>query len=260
MPDTSTENPYKSDSYACNGPEITDIPASLWNFLIAKGLDSVTVASIMGNVSWESGGFDPAVISSDGNNSIGLCQWTRERKNRLENFASTMNKPATDPRVQFDYLWIELSQDYAAVITDMRAKGDSIEKQTETFCFEFEGPQRELAHLPERIESATQIFQTQGKGVTTKGSYTAKQVGHQMYGTQAPAGGVAVVSMTKDSVTLKKLPGMCYAEPIYPDFSSKGKLYVQARGVEPKQSTYHPAVNTLCGYEATNSHEYSEAA
>ena len=52
------------------------VPERIWNFLCnEKGLGSVTTASIMGNIAQESM-YNTSAQSSDGQGSIGICQWT----------------------------------------------------------------------------------------------------------------------------------------------------------------------------------------
>ena len=83
--------------------EITD---ALWKFFIDKGLPEITAAAIMGNIQQESG-FILDSLSYDGNNSIGLCQWTFGRRTALQEFARNMGLHETDLEAQMEYLWKE---------------------------------------------------------------------------------------------------------------------------------------------------------
>lgn len=156
------------------GEESTNngVPQRIWDFLIGKGLGSVTVAAIIGNIGVESAGFQLDALSSDGHESYGLCQWTAGRKENLFNLANSMGKPPSDLDVQLNYLWQELQGSHKHALDATVACGDNLEDATEVFCRKFEVPDMKYAHLDKRIEIARQAFETQGKGVATSGTYT----------------------------------------------------------------------------------------
>ena len=65
---------------------------------------------------------------------------------------------------------------------------------------------------------------------------------------------------TEHSLIQKLLPGMTLCDPVYPDLSSKSKLYIRIKDMKPKQFMYQLIANTLNGYKVTSSHKFSEVA
>lgn len=59
-----------------------DVAMTVWNALRAQGYNRATASGIMGNICQESH-FNIGAVSSDGNDSYGICQWTFDRKSRL---------------------------------------------------------------------------------------------------------------------------------------------------------------------------------
>ena len=158
-----------------------DVPSKVWQFLASKGLGSTTIAAIMGNIAIESGGFNLDALSNDGASSYGLCQWTASRKDNLFALASQMGQDPSSLDVQLAFLWQELTgPSYSKALADTIACGDDIDKATETFCNEFEGPS--IPHLDRRQTEAARAFQTQGKGMATQGTYTPGNSGSKSSG------------------------------------------------------------------------------
>lgn len=141
--------------------EITD---ALWKFFIDKGLPEITAAAIMGNIQQESG-FILDSLSYDGNNSIGLCQWTFGRRTALQEFARNMGLHETDLEAQMEYLWKELNtpgvlNGYRGSIKSLEELKaiDDIEVATEQFCWSFERPLD--AQMDKRVQYAKNWYTT----------------------------------------------------------------------------------------------------
>ena len=163
--------------YFGKGPDTSNtsnngVPQRIWDFLTSKGLGSVTVAAIIGNIGVESAGFQLDALSQDGHDSYGLCQWTAGRKEALFSMAQSMGKQPSDLDAQLEYLWYELTNDEKGALDATIACGNDLQKATETFCRQFERPDMQYAHLDRRISIAQSAFDTQGKGVATNGTYT----------------------------------------------------------------------------------------
>lgn len=163
--------------YFGRGPEAdtssnNGVPQRIWDFLTSKGLGSVTVAAIIGNIGVESGGFQLDALSQDGHDSYGLCQWTAGRKEALFSMAQSMGKQPSDLDAQLEYLWSELTGAESGALEATIACGNDLQAATETFCRQFERPNMAYAHLDRRIAIAQSAFDTQGKGVATNGTYT----------------------------------------------------------------------------------------
>lgn len=213
------------------------VPERIWKFLTAeKGLGSVTAASIMGNIAQESM-YNTNAVSSDGHESIGICQWTDSRKDNLINFAQSIGKSHLDLEAQLQFLWkeIEAGGYIAPMHTASSSKStpeEQIAAEVEAFCFGFERPAREYANLPNRIKYAMEAYQKQGKGILAAGTYIPSN---------NPANGaLGQTSVAKrgtvperigtekqghvDEWKVKPLdPDKTFCEPIYPDLTSIGE-------------------------------------
>lgn len=136
-----------------------------WNFLISKGLTELSVSAIMGNIQAESG-FDPSLIEAGNGIGFGLCQWSFGRRTQLEAYGTDFNH-------QLNFLWSELSGenlsetgadfqwlDQAGYLTHMQFMEGvgSLDDLTSAFCFCWERPNFELAHLEFRQEWALNYY------------------------------------------------------------------------------------------------------
>lgn len=85
------------------------IAEKVWNFLIEQGYSEVAVAGLMGNIHQESGGFNPAAVQNASSGAgIGLCQWSGDRRTKLENYAKKLGKDWSDVDVQLSFLVKEI--------------------------------------------------------------------------------------------------------------------------------------------------------
>ena len=95
---------------------------SMVNFLMSKGLTREQALGIAGNLMAESG-FNPNAIGDRGT-SGGFAQWHNERFTNLQNFAKARGKHWTDPNIQAEFLWHELTEGgYKNVLTKIKGAG-----------------------------------------------------------------------------------------------------------------------------------------
>lgn len=141
------------------------IEKTVWDYFKGKNVPDITIASIMGNIYAESG-FDPDAIESGNGIGLGLCQWSFGRRTQLEAFGTTLPN-------QLDFLWSELTGqntevtganyqwiDKEAYLTNeifMQGSG-TIPQLVSAFCFCWERPAEEYAHLDVRIEWANKYY------------------------------------------------------------------------------------------------------
>lgn len=217
MADISNNKP-KVDK-AATGPD--DYPGRIWDYLIGKGLGSVTTAAIMGNI-WQESKYSPTACENGDVGGYGICQWTdphrgEGRRTNLETFAAQKGKPVSDLDVQLDYLWNEIQIGYGSVISHMQQYPDDLAKQTEIWCREFEAPDMEYANLQGRINAAQEAYDKQGKGIKVENTYDASSA-YSSGGAKSSDGGFRYIEHGK-TVTIIKLPdNKTFCEPIYPDF------------------------------------------
>lgn len=153
------------------------IQEQVWNYLKGRNLTEKSVAAVMGNIQAESG-FDPTQVEQGNSIGFGLCQWSYGRRTQLEAYG-------TDLTHQLNFLWSELTgqdlnitgADFQWInksgylsLTDFMNGNGSIDDLTKAFCFCWERPNANLAHLDYRIQSANNYFnQFTGTGSGTGG-------------------------------------------------------------------------------------------
>jgi len=109
--------------------------ASIWNFLVGKGLSGVAAAGIMGNFQQESS-LDPQAVQggspsatppwsqpggSYGAGGYGIAQWTSTgRQQALQSFADSQGLPVSSLSVQLDFFWQEMTQSYGGTLSALR--------------------------------------------------------------------------------------------------------------------------------------------
>lgn len=127
-------------------------PSNDQNYIIQyfknKGLTESQARGIYGNIMQESSG-NIRAISSDGNNSYGLAQWTGIRKDRL------FNKYGTNPtmRQQLDFLWEELNTTHREALRQLKGT-TTVRDATKVFMDEFERPHKDYANFNKRLKYA----------------------------------------------------------------------------------------------------------
>ena len=104
---------------------------SMVNFLMGKGLTKEQALGIAGNLMAESG-FNPNAIGDRGT-SGGFAQWHdvspgKGRFTNLQNFAKARGRHWTDPEVQAEFMWHELTEGgYGNVLSKIRGASSSEE-------------------------------------------------------------------------------------------------------------------------------------
>lgn len=142
-----------------------EIEQFVWNFLSGKGLADEVCSAIMGNIEAESE-FNPDLIESGSGVGFGLCQWSYDRRTQIEAYG-------TDLEHQCNFLWSELTGENLDVTGAdkqwINAKGYtytsfinnqySIDEATQAFCWCWERPNEDLAHIDRRITSANYYYE-----------------------------------------------------------------------------------------------------
>jgi hypothetical protein len=141
-----------------------EIEQATWDYLRSQGLPELSTAATMGNIEAESD-FDPNLIEAGNGIGLGLCQWSFGRRTQLEAYG-------TDLQHQYRFLWAELSGNIGDTGADfqwtnnsnylsheqfMNGQG-SLNELTSAFCFCWERPNADLAHLARRQESANTYY------------------------------------------------------------------------------------------------------
>lgn len=143
-----------------------EIERATWNFLRSKGLSELSTSAIMGNIEAESE-FDPSLVEVGNGIGLGLCQWSFGRRTQLEAYGTDLNH-------QFNFLWAELTGGGQGTGADMQwfnrsgyltneqfmSGSGSLNELTSAFCFCWERPNVDLAHLSRRQTSANTYYST----------------------------------------------------------------------------------------------------
>ena len=154
-----------------------DVPETVWNFLASKGVASVAIAGIMGNM-WAESRYNPAANQLDNEPNmdpykagVGLCQWTETRKDTLNSVAAGMGTTWTDVNAQLTHLWNEIGPGgYYHEHLQAMCKINDVAQATQYWFSNFEAGNPAYAHMDERIAAAQEAFQKQGKGIKTAGN------------------------------------------------------------------------------------------
>ena len=144
-------------------------------------LSETQSAAVMGNIQAESG-FDPSIIEGGSGWGFGLCQWTNPnggstgRRANLEQYAASIGKDPSDIGVQCDFLLAELNPNggcngyatYQLMTTNYEGKSwnkdtfntaTDLETLTKAFCYCWERPNAQYAHIDVRLEAAKEYYQ-----------------------------------------------------------------------------------------------------
>lgn len=130
-----------------------NVQEKVWFSLRNMGFSEYAVAGAMGNIDYESGGFNPSSIEGGTGKGIGLCQWTGDRREGLEAYAIAKETTWQDVDTQVEFLMAELTKGGGAggkaKYQLMSAEGykpddwinaQSVDVATEAFCYTFERP------------------------------------------------------------------------------------------------------------------------
>ena len=156
------------------------IQYQVWTKLRTQ-LSETQSAAVMGNIQAESG-FDPSIIEGGTGWGFGLCQWTNPnggstgRRANLEQYAASIGKDPSDIGVQCDFLLAELNPSggcngyasYQLMTTNYEGKSwnkdtfntsTDLETLTKAFCYCWERPNAQYAHIDVRLEAAKEYYQ-----------------------------------------------------------------------------------------------------
>lgn len=142
-----------------------------WNALKSLGYSDYAVAGAMGNIHYESGGFNASAIEGGSGEGLGLCQWSFGRKTQLKNYAASLGKSATDENVQIQFLCAELTPggtgfaDYQLMTNNgyspsQWVNATSVAEATRAFCWTFERPNKSAGNssMSQRISAAQSYY------------------------------------------------------------------------------------------------------
>lgn len=121
------------------------------DYFVSKGLTRNQAKGIYGNLMQESRG-NIRAVSSDGNNSYGLAQWTGPRKQKL----FSMYGPNPTARQQLDFLWWELNNTHKDALASLR-RTSTVSDATRVFMNDFERPHKDYANFSKRLKYANSI-------------------------------------------------------------------------------------------------------
>jgi hypothetical protein len=113
------------------------------DYLMAQhGLSPIASAALIGNLGWESPGFNTSQ-RHDGGRGFGLAGWDPSRTAGLQAFAAAQKKPITDPQVQIDYAVHEMKSgtDMGAARAWAMLQGATTPEQANAAIMHFFRPQ-----------------------------------------------------------------------------------------------------------------------
>lgn len=159
------------------------IEEKVWVALRKMGYSEIATAGAMGNIYYESGGFNPEAIEGGTGEGIGLCQWSFGRKTALMNYAASKGKDWRDEDTQVEFLVGELTpgggangyasyqlMTYNGYSPNQWIDATDIATSTTAFCWTFERPANGSS-LPIRIEAAQNYYdQFKGRPLDSFGS------------------------------------------------------------------------------------------
>lgn len=105
--------------------------ATVYDFLIGKGLRDFQAAAVIGNLQQESR-LNPVVSPGDGGRSHGIAQWNGSRWKDLQDFASNSGLSPDSIEAQLGFLWHELETNPSAGLDQLEAS-TSIEEAVQVF-------------------------------------------------------------------------------------------------------------------------------
>ena len=183
-----------------------DVGEHIWNYLSSKGLGSLAIAGIMGNMQQESG-FNPKImegggesdeVNLDSDGGYGLCQWSFSRKQDLANFAQSQGRSSGDLETQLDFMLSELSR--GDTISKMDNAG-SAGQAAYIFHSDFERSNDGPEVIQNRMDNAERAFQTQGKGIATGSTFKGSGSSSSNNGPQGIFGALSELTNKISSLT-----------------------------------------------------------
>lgn len=144
-----------------------------YNFFISEeggGFTPPQAAAMIGNFLQESGtggDINPSAVSAfQGEGSIGIAQWNPSPKAdaralKLKEFAASINAPWNSVYAQVQWTKYELNTVPYLGFRELKSARD-VDEATEVFCFKFERPAKQFAHLDKRQANAREILEKFG--------------------------------------------------------------------------------------------------
>lgn len=160
-------------------------PAAIWDLLTNKyHYSNQAAAAIMGSMQQESsfdpnasqngGGIEASISAGEGENGFGLCQWTGSRTQALVDFCSSNNLDPTTAEGQIAFMNYEMGQRGTnASFNNANSLDDALKVMRD-----YEG----YGEIGNRENYARQIFQNQGRGITSAGSASGGSGGNKVSG------------------------------------------------------------------------------
>lgn len=143
------------------------IQEKVWFALRDLGYSETAVAGAMGNIDYESGGFNPSIVESGAGEGIGLIQWSFGRRTQLENYAKSKGLTWQDEDTQVEFLVTEISGKGAAVgYANQRKSGYIIQEHIVSTCDDWANSTS--------IEDATLYFMRFFESPKSKASYSER--------------------------------------------------------------------------------------
>ena len=143
--------------------DTTGRKGAVMDFLMSSmGLSKLDAAAITGNIQQESN-FSTSAVSFDGNGSIGLAQWTFDRRSALEDFAASMGQDVTDFNTQLLFLQKEITENYGHALQALK-NATTLEEKTVAWGRTFEVPSEEYADWGSRIAYSEDAFNSYKQG------------------------------------------------------------------------------------------------
>lgn len=145
-----------------NADAPADMQRAIYDRLRSDGFFTDTeAAAITGNIAQEST-FDKFAISNDGNNSVGLVQWTGPRLKDFKEFAAENNLDMYDWRTQVDFIKYEMQHKESAAFTAMRENPNATPEEMAVIVREkYERPDPTAANDARRMQAAREVYDGQ---------------------------------------------------------------------------------------------------
>ncbi|WP_127058862.1 phage tail tip lysozyme [Veillonella ratti] len=155
-------NKFDETSSEWNADNPADMQRAVYDRLRSDGFFTDTeAAAITGNIAQEST-FDKFAISNDGNNSVGLVQWTGPRLKDFEAFAAENNLDMYDWRTQVDFIKYEMQHKESAAFTAMRENPNATPEEMAVIVREkYERPDKAMANDANRMAKAREVYDGQ---------------------------------------------------------------------------------------------------
>lgn len=180
---------YENFNFSSAGTIYGDtIQEKVWFMLKDLGYSDISAAGAMGNIHYESSGFNPSAVEggyTETTGGIGICQWTNNnrgdsgRNTNLRNYAISKGTTWQDEAIQVEFLRGELTKgggadgyaSYQLLTTKSYYNSDlacasawenatTVEDATKAFCYSFERPGKSYAQssMATRISYAQQYY------------------------------------------------------------------------------------------------------